>query len=332
MTSTLLILVMVLIFGFALTNGFLDGGGIVSTVITTRVLEPLPALLLVAGCEILGIFLLGRAVVRTINDQMILFPSSATPTGILSMLISAMAGALTWNTAMWRFSFPSSSSHALLGGLLGAAWAHLGSHAVAWPIVMKILIGLGVVPLAASMISFFLARFFYWLGQYLTPGVSGVMRGIHVLVLAGMALAHGSNDGQKSLALVLMALTALGKVPGQSTWIIALGCGLTIGLGVLVGSRRTVQTVGQGFYRIQNLQGLCAGTAAMVLVGASSVAGFPMATSHVMSSSVLGAGAAVRPRGIRWDLAGGIGIAWLLTIPASALLAAFLSYVVSKAF
>ena len=335
MTVSLMLfgLVIALIFGFTLTNGFLDGGGIVSTVIMTRVLEPLPALLLVAGCEVVGIFLLGRAVVETMGVKMILFPAGVSSIHILSMLLSAMAGVLLWNMVMWRFAFPSSSSHALLGGILGATWVHFGSVAVAWPVVTRILIGLGVVPLAASLVSFFFARQLYRLGQYLTPAVGGFLRTVNVLVLAGVALVHGSNDGQKSMALVLLAWMAFGMVNAAHlpVWV-ALACGCTLGLGVLVGSRRTVRTVGQGFYRVQNLQGLCAESAAMFLVGASSVAGYPMATSHVMSSSVLGAGAAVRPRGIRWDLAGAIGISWLVTIPASAVIAGLLSYVVSKAF
>ncbi len=332
-SHVLLGIVLVLIFCFALTNGFLDGGGIVSTVITTRVLEPLPALVLVASCEMLGVSLFGHAVVQTIGLNMISFPTNTSSKEILSILLAGVTGALAWNSTMWRLSWPSSSSHALLGGLLGATWARFGSEAIRLLVVIKILIGLAVVPLVAVLLSFLLARFVYWAGEYLSPAVSGVLRGLHILVLAGVALAHGSNDGQKNLALVLLALLAVGKGASSGhmpVWI-GLICGAALGLGVIFGSRRTVQTVGQGFYRIQNLQGLSAETAAMLLVGASSIAGFPMATSHVMSGSVLGAGAAVQVRRMRWDLAGDITLAWLFTIPAAATVSILVFYVVSKA-
>jgi PiT family inorganic phosphate transporter len=179
--------------------------------------------------------------------------------------------------------------------------------------------------------SFLFARFFYWLGHYLTPAVAGFLRGLQVFVLAGVALAHGSNDAQKSMAMVVFALMAFGKASTSQlpAWI-APACGLALGMGVIIGSRRTVQTVGQGFYRVQNLQGLSAQGTTALLVSASSLAGFPMATSHVMSSAVLGAGAAVRPRGIRWNVAGGVGLAWLFTIPGAAVVAMLISYVVSK--
>jgi PiT family inorganic phosphate transporter len=334
MINTLIFsIVLTLIFCFALTNGFLDGGGIVSTVITTRAMEPLPALMVVAVCEVLGVSLLGHAVVRTIGSNMFLFPSAAPAREILAVLMAAMAGALVWNTAMWRFSWPSSSSHALLGGLLGSTWARFGSTAVAWPVVTKILIGLAAIPLGAALVGFLLSRLVYWMGQYLTPAAGSFFRVLHIVVLAGVALVHGSNDGQKSVALVLLALIAFGwgaPTAHLPAWI-GLACGVALGLGVVFGSRRTVQTVGQGFYRVQNLQGLCAESAAMLLVGASSIAGFPMSSSHVMSSSVIGAGAAIRPKSIRWDLAGSLGLAWLFTIPAAAAVAALLSYVVSKA-
>ena len=332
-TTVLLSIVLSLIFCFALTNGILDGGGIVSTVITTRAMEPLPALVVVAVCEVLGVFLLGHAVVRTIGLKMIIFPPTASAREILSVLLAAVAGALAWNLTMWRLSWPSSSSHALLGGLLGSTWARFGSGAVSWPIVTKVIVGLAVVPLGAALLSLVSARLLYWAGQYMTPAVGGILKAIHICVLAGLSLVHGSNDGQKSIALVLLALLACGW--GTPTayfpvWV-GLTCGIALGLGAVFGSRRTVQTVGQGFYRVQSLQGLCAETATMLLVGISSIAGFPVSSSHVMSSSVIGAGAAVRPRGIRWDLAGSIGLAWLSTIPAAAALAALLSYVVSKA-
>src|SRR5258706_9951779 len=233
--TALLGILLVLIFCFTLTNGFLDGGGIVSTVVTTRVMEPLSALMLVAICEVLGVFLFGHAVVRTIGLSMITFPPATSAPVVLSVLLAATGGALVWNSAMWHYSWPSSSSHALLGGLLGATWARFGHAAVVWLVVIKILVGLAVVPMGAALLGFVSARLIYWGGQYLTPAASGLLRALHIIVLAGVALVHGSNDGQKSMALVLLAFLALGW--GSSTahlpvWV-ALSSGAALGLGVV---------------------------------------------------------------------------------------------------
>ncbi len=334
MTTALFIAVLTLIFIFVLTNGFLDGGSIVSTVVITRVMEPFPALCLVAACQVVGIFLFGSAVVRVLGFSMMAFPASASAATMLGTLLAAMLGTLIWNLMMWRLSLPSSSSHALLGGLVGAVWQSFGLEAVSLPVLVKVLIALAVVPLVSMVAGYLLCRLLYWSGQYATPAAAGLLRVLHVVALTGISLVHGSNDGQKSLALVVLALLASGQAVTHATlpvWI-ALLCGMTLGLGVVFGSRPTVRTVGRGFYKMQELQGLCAESVSMVLVGVSSLIGFPMSTTHVMSGSVIGAGAAVRPRGIRWDLAGGIGLAWVLTIPMAGALSASISYVVSKAF
>lgn len=332
MNDFLFVAVLLLIIGFTVTNGLMDGGGIVSTVIMTRTLDPLPALCLVACGEVFGVLLLGHAVVNTVGLNMVYFPPEALPVVKLATLFSAMLGAIVWNTTMWRLSLPSSSSHALLGGLLGATWQSFGWAALSTSVIAKILVSLAAIPLLAALVGFLFSRMLYWVGQYLTPAWSKFFRATHILTLTGIALVHGSNDGQKGMAIILLALMAVGTVNTALPPWAGLVCGAALAIGVIFGSRRTIQTVGKGFYKIQDLQGLCAQTATMAFVGASSIAGFPMSTSHVMSSSVLGAGAAVRPRAVRWDLAGSIGLAWLFTIPAAGLLAASLSYVVSKAF
>lgn len=331
MNDILFIAVMTLILGFTMTNGLMDGGGIVSTVIMTRTLDPFPALCLVACCEMAGVFLFGHAVVRTVGLSLVSFPGDADVAVKLGTLLSALLAALLWNTTMWRLSLPSSSSHALLGGLLGATWQRFGLGALSVPVITKVLISLAAVPLAAALVGFLFSRLLYWAGSFMTPAWGKIFRGMHVLTLAGIALVHGSNDSQKAMAMILITGVSVGMAPSVATSpLVMFLCGAGLAVGVIFGSRRTMQTVGKGFYRVQDLQGLCAQSATMAFVGVSSLAGFPMSTSHVMSSAVLGAGAAVRPRAVRWDLAGSIGLAWLLTIPAAGLLAAILSYVVSK--
>jgi len=334
MDSLLFYLILFLIAGFTLSSGFFNGGGIVSTVITTRTLEPLPALILVALCQIGGVFLLGQAVVQTIGLRMMTFTSSSAPDERLWVLVSALAGASCWNGLMWSLSLPSSSNHSLLGGLMGAAHT-FASASVVWPVMWKILIGLALVPIAAALLSIVISRALFWLGQRMNPSASIFLKRMQIASLVGLAMASGSNDGQKSIALVLLALLALGGTAvsaGNIPLWVGLVCGVFLGLGTILGSRRTVETVGKGLCRLTPWQGLCSQVSAMVLVGGSSFAGFPMATSHVMSSTIIGAGAAVHPGGVRWGLVGSIGLAWLLTIPAAALVASLFSHVVSKAF
>jgi len=331
---TLLIVVLVLIFCFTLTNGFLDGGGLVSPVIATRAMEPLPALLLMAFCEMVGLLLLGRAVVATLGHQLISFPTEAHASRLLVVLAVALSVSLVWNLSMWKMALPSSSSHALLGGLIGSVWMLFGWESLNTPLMIRILLGLVCIPLIAALVSFVFSRFLFWIGAFMTPAVNGTVRTLQIMALAGVSLAHGSNDGQKSLALVLLAVAAWQGVRPENVhaplWVV-VACGSVLAIGLVLGSRRTIQTVGTKFYRIQNLQGLSAGMTTMGLVSASSLTGFPMSSTHVMSSAVLGAGAAVRIAGVRWNLAGDIGLAWVLTVPATTGLSAGLGYVVSKA-
>lgn len=305
----------------------------VSTVIATRALEPLPALLLAAAGEIIGLFALGHAVAHTVGVRLVSIPSGLPGEAGLWALVCALAGALVWNTTMWRLGFPSSSSHAILGGLVGAIAVAFGAGAVRWNLLVRILIGLGAVPLLAAGTALLLSRGIDELGQRMTPAASPLFRGLHIVALAGVAIAHGSNDGQKSLALGVLAFSAAGLATASAAiplWA-SLAVGGVIASGVILGSRRTVQTLGRRLYRIEPLPGMCAEASTMLLVGASSITGYPMSTSHVMSSSVMGVGAARRPRSVRWGLARDIALAWIFTIPCSAMVAGGLSYVVSKA-
>jgi PiT family inorganic phosphate transporter len=333
MTLGFFSVVIILAFIFALTAGFIDGGGLVATVITTRALEPFAALMVVALCEIVGLFLLGQAVVRTLAHKMVTFPPHAVPLQVLIVLSAGLLGALLWNTSMWRLALPSSSSHALVGGLVGAVLAVYGRSAVFWPAVIKIVILLGVVPAIGAILGYLFSRLIYWLGEFMTPAAGKIFKGLQVIALAGMAMVHGSNDGQKCLAMMLLAVLVVrsGKPPLMAApWPLIAVCGAAMALGVIFGSRRIISTVGKRLYRVEGLQGFCAETSAMLLVGTSSLLGYPMSTTHVMSTSVLGAGVAVHPRGVRWDLVGEIGLVWLVTIPSSALVGAGLAWIANK--
>jgi PiT family inorganic phosphate transporter len=334
MTYILFSVVIMLSFVFGLTNGFIDGGGLVSTVITTRALEPFGALMLVACGELLGLFILGQAVTYMLAQHLVNFPVGSSALQMLSVLTCALLGALIWNVSMWRLALPSSSSHALVGGLAGALICEYGKNGIAWPVFVKIFLFLGCVPLVGSVLGFLFARLTYRLGEYLTPAASGFFRFLQILSLGGSAMVHGSNDGQKCMAMMLLAVLAVNRSLALPVlpWPVVLFCGGALALGIVFGSRRIIRTLGKRLYRVESLQGVSAGTSTVLLVGLSSILGYPMSTTHVMSSSILGAGFAVQPRGVRWDLAGEMGMAWLATLPAAAVLAALIVWIMRWAW
>ena len=312
--------------GFALTNGFLGGASLASTVILTRVMETPAALLLVAICEILGVVLLGQAVSHTMAYHILIIPASVTPMDMLSVLTAALSGALVWNVGMWRMALPSSSSHALIGGLLGSSLAASAGWGVQWGMVTRIFLLLAVVPVIGAVASYLFSRFSAWIGEFLTPSVGGPFRTLQIFALAGVSMAHGSNDGQKSIGMIWLALaafqgTAAGVSKGANV-LVSLLVGTAMAFGMLFGSRRIIRTVGRRLYHVQTLESFCAQMSGMIMVGASSWLGYPMSTTQVASTTVLGAGAASHFRGVRWDVAQDIVVAWVVKIPAVALLSA----------
>jgi PiT family inorganic phosphate transporter len=332
MTTFLFWSIILLVVGFTLTNGFLDGGGILSTVIATRALNPFPALVLVAFCEAAGLFVLGHAVVRTVGLKLLVFPSGAPPEKILYVLACALLGALSWSMFMWRHSLPTSSSHSMIGGLLGASFMGFGLSSIRLRVAVTILILLGVGPWLAAACSFILAKTFHEFGQCVVPAVNSILHKLHGAVSGGLALAHGSMDGQKSLAIMWLAMTSFSAGASRLQAAAPFLCSGALTLGVILGSNRTMRTLGRGLYPMQSHEGLCAETAAMMVVGASSLLGWPMATSHAMSSAVLGAGAAVHPKGIRWGTASEIALAWIFTIPAAGAIAALFFGFINRGF
>jgi PiT family inorganic phosphate transporter len=295
--------------------------------------------MLVALCEMAGLLFLGHQLIHTLAREVIVLPAFAPPSVALLVPFGALIGALSWNIVIWRFALPSSSTHALLGAIAGAAFVQYGRNSVHWAMFTKMVLLLAFVPMAGILFAFLLARLLYWVGEFLTPAAGTWLRGLQIVAMAGTAMVHGSNGGQRAIGLVFLAALAMGQLTSLSEHFmlsLTLLSGAALGIGVIFGSQRTIDTVGRGLYRVQGLQGFCAASSTMVLVGASSLGGYPMSTSHVMSMSVLGAGVAVHPRDVRWTLVGEMMLAWVLTLPASALVAAFwtkvlgaLSHVVS---
>ena len=308
-----------LVFGFA--NGFQDSANAVATMIASGAMSPRRALLLNAACSVVGPFLFGVAVARTIGNEVVA-EAAATQT----VVIAALFGAIGWNLFTWLLGLPSSSSHALIGGLVGAALTAQGLAAILPPGLIKVLAALLVSPIIGMAAGFVLMRLVFFLARNATPRISFFFKRAQVVTATLLALSSGTHGAQRVTGIIAMGLLAEGLLSEFTVpiWAIAASGG-AIALGTLVGGLRIIRTLGAGFYRIRPVHSFTSQVASGAVVLVAALIGGPVSTSHVVSTSILGAGSAERVNKIRWNVVADILIAWLLTIPASGLIAA-LSY------
>jgi len=319
LNDALLVIVVVVALGFDFTNGFHDTANAVATSVSTRALTPRLAVLIAAGANLAGAFVT-TAVAKTVGKGIIDSGLATTKT-----VLAALIGAIVWNLLTWWFGLPSSSSHALIGGLMGAALAQSGSSGVLWHgVAHKVVIPALVAPSLAFAGAFVLLLAIYWLFVRITPGVAN--RGFRLGQLASgtwVAFTHGANDAQKTMGVIALALFANGSIHTFyiPTWVI-VAAGLAIAAGTYVGGWRIMRTLGQRLYSMEPPAGFAAQTTAGVTIYLATHFGYPLSTTHVISGSVLGAGATKRLSAVRWGVAGNIVVAWLLTLPAAGLVAA----------
>jgi len=327
--SVLLVVVVAVALGFDFTNGFHDTANAIATSVSTRALSPRLAVLVAAVANLAGA-LVATAVATTVGKG-IIDAGLATDKTVLAALI----GAIAWNLLTWWLGLPSSSSHALFGGLIGAALAQSGSKGVEWHgVAHKIAIPALVAPAVAFLAAFLLLLVVYWAFRWVTPGAGN--RGFRLAqLLSGtyVAYAHGQNDAQKTMGVIALALFTHGQIDHFyiPTWV-KLAAALAIAAGTYVGGWRIIRTLGQRIFSITPPEGFCAQTIAGLTINASSHFGYPLSTTHVISGAVMGTGATRRLSAVRWGVAGNIVIAWLLTIPAAALVAAALYWPVQGVF
>jgi PiT family inorganic phosphate transporter len=311
----LALLVMALVFDFL--NGFHDSSNIVATVIASRSLHPRVALLLAAASEFAGPFLFGVAIATTVGDELLRIEILS-----LQVVIAALVAGVLWNLVTWYLGIPSSSSHALLGGLLGAAVLANGLGIVKLAGLFKILLALMLSPVAGLLVGFLLMRFTLWSVRRATPGVNQVFRRVQVATLIGLGLSHGTNDAQKTMGVIAMGLVAAGMQDqfAVPTWVIAVSAG-SIALGTSLGGWRLIRTLGARIVRVRPVHGFAAQlSGAAVILGAAMLGG-PVSTTQVMSSAIMGAGAGERINKVRWSILRDMAAAWALTIPITAGLA-----------
>jgi PiT family inorganic phosphate transporter len=316
LSSSLIFFVGVALF-FDFLNGFHDSANTVATMISSRAMAPRHALALSAVAHFAGPFLFGVAVATTIGHEVV-----AEGAASITVVVAALLSGSGWNILTWLLGIPSSSSHALIGGLLGAALVGSGVDAILMPGLIKILITLLVSPLVGFVAGQLVMRFFLFALRNATPGINVLFKRGQIVTALALALSHGANDAQKTMGIIAMGLLAGGAISSFSVpiWVIAASAG-AMALGTALGGWRIIHTLGAKFYRIRPIHSFTSQIAsAGVIIGAALVGG-PVSTTHVVSTSILGAGSAERFSMVRWGVAGQIVTAWLLTIPASALLA-----------
>ena len=320
--------VVVLIFDY--TNGFHDAANIVATVIASRAMTPAQAVLVVGFFEFLGPLLGGTAVADTIGKFVAL--DGVAPVLSLSILLCGLIGAIAWNLGTWYFGIPSSSSHALVGGLIGAVVVSVGADHVAWGFaelaegrltgIVKVLAALILSPLIGFWVGYLIHRLLSALLVAAQPAANARLRGLQYITAAGLAFSHGANDAQKSMGILTLVLLLGGFIPSFAVpfWVM-LACATAITLGILSGGWRIVRTLGFAIYRVRPVHALGSQlTSAAVILSASAV-GAPVSTTHVVATSIMGIGASERPRAVRWAKAKDIATTWLITIPGAALAA-----------
>ncbi len=313
-------LTILLAMAFAFINGFHDSGNIVATVISSRALRPRYALLLIAVAEFVGPFALGTAVARTIGYD-IVRPDVIT----IQALCAAMTGAIVWNLFTWWVGLPSSSSHALVGGLLGGAWAVGGLRSIQMAGLVKTLIALFLSPVLGLVVGWVVLRMTLSLAAGASPSINDFFRRIQVLTAFGLGVSHGSNDGQKSIGIMTLALLLDHQMEHfvVPLWVIALGAA-SIGLGSFFSSQRIIQTLGHKFYKIRPVHGFTTQISSAAVIAGAGLLGGPVSTTQVLSSSIIGAGAAQRVSMVRWAVVADVVWAWVLTIPAAGITAALI--------
>jgi PiT family inorganic phosphate transporter len=322
-----------IIVGFALVfdflNGLHDSSNVVATLISSRAMGPRRALLMTAAAEAAGPFLFGVAVATTIGHE-IVGDEAALQT---SVIVAALVAAIGWNVATWLLGIPSSSSHTLVGGIIGAAVAASGWQAIRLAGLEKVLLALFLSPPLGLIAGFLIVKLIYTIAVLIgaSPRINWWLRNGQTLTALTLALSHGTNDAQKTMGIITLGLLATGVIDtfAVPVWVIAISAG-AIALGTYTGGWRLIRTLGGKFYTIRPIHGFSAQAASAAIILGAALLGGPVSTTQVVSTAIMGAGSAERFSMVRWGVAGEIVTAWFLTIPASAAVSALLYVLISR--
>ncbi len=316
LTTTIAIVGVAMFFDFI--NGFHDSSNVVATMISSRAMSARKALTMSAAAHFCGPFLFGVAVATTIGHDVV------DPTVIsVTVIFAALLAATVWNIITWVLGIPSSSSHALVGGLIGAVSVEFGLDMIQMGGLLKVILALFLSPILGLIVGYLLMKSVLFLARGASPRINWLFKRAQVLTSLALALSHGTNDAQKTMGIIAMSLVTLGYLSEFSVpwWVIALSAG-AMSLGTAFGGWRIIRTLGTKFYKIRPVHGFTAQAASALIILVAASLGGPVSTTQVVSSAILGVGSARHVSRVRWNVAGNILVAWVLTIPASALLAA----------
>lgn len=313
-------LVVLVLLGFALDflNGIHESSNIVAPMISSRAIRPRWALIITAFAEFIGPLIFGVVVAGAIGKGVI----QADVLNI-RMIYAVLITTIFWALLTWQLGIPSSATHALLGSMIGAVFISHGIEGINVPGVLRILLFILISPMVGFLVTHLVTILIYLLAWKATPRINDVFNKLQILTSFGLALAYGSNGAQKTMGILTLGLLALGQIPSFKVpvWIIIL-CASAIALGTLTGGWSLIRTLGMKFYKIRPVHGLSSQLGSGAVIVAASLIGFPVSTTQVISSSIIGAGAADRMNQVRWAVAKEIILAWVVTMPASALIAA----------
>ena len=323
-TELILVIALALIFDFL--NGMRDASNIVATMISSRAFSPGTALGITAVAEFLGPFLFGVTVARTIGDEIV---QSEVLT--LAVIAAALIGAIVWNLVTWYFGIPGSSSHALIGGMVGAVIAGASFGAIKLAGLGKVLIALFASPIIGFVIGFLVTRLIYFLVRGASPRINSLFKRGQLVTALAMAFSHGTNDAQKTMGIITLSLVIGGVLPACEVpfWVIAVSAA-AIAIGTSLAGWRLIRTLGGKFYKIRPLHSFSTQLSSASVILAASFFGVPVSTSQVVSSAIIGVGSAERASKVRWSVAEDIMMSWLITIPASGVIAALAYWLIVR--
>ena len=310
--ETVIFIGLALVFGFF--NGLHDSSNVVATVISTRAMRPALALWMAAIANAVGPLLFGVAVATTIGHEVV-----AQEAVTMAVVYASLLAAIVWNVVTLRLGIPSSTSHALIGGITGSVWAGFGLGALMMDGMVKVLLTLFLSPFVGMLAGYVGIKLLFFIGRGATPHINVWFQRGQVLTAFTLALSHGTNDAQKTMGIIALGLVANGHLKTFSIplWVILISAA-AMGAGTLFGGWSLIRTLGSKFYRVRPIHGFGAQAASSAVILAAALVGGPVSTTHVVSSAIVGAGSAERMQKVRWGVFNNIVISWLLTIPAAA--------------
>jgi PiT family inorganic phosphate transporter len=328
----LLVGLIIVALAFDFLNGLHDAANSIATVVGTRLIGPVGAVAFAAFFNFAAYFLaLQWPALHKVADTIgkgLIDKDLVTP----AVVFGALVGAMFWNVVTWIKGIPSSSSHALVGGLVGAGVAHAGFGSIQWNGLNKTLLAIVLSPLLGLILTMAIMLVTSWLGVRASArGAERTFRGLHLASAGAYSLGHGLNDAQKTMGVITVLLYSTGYLRGEfhvPGWV-ALSCYVAIGLGTLTGGWRIIETMGTRITKLNQHQGFSASAGGSVMLFAASYLGIPVSTTHTITGCVIGAGAARRASAVRWGVAGDVAVAWIITIPASATVAALFYWLIS---